>query len=269
MTTGGRVAGKRAIVVGAGQTPGETIGNGRATALLLAREGAEVLCVDRVLARAEDTAAGILAEGGIASATALDVTDPDAGDRLVDHVRSHWGGVDIVVNNVGIGMAGDGPAHVVTDDVLSHTFEVNFTGTWRVTRAVLPLMRAAGAGSIVNISSLASLAGATQLAYEVSKAAVNRLTVNVANSNAKHGIRCNAVLPGFIDTPMAVEGIASATGRSVDEVRAGRDARVPLRGRMGTAWDTAHAVLYLASDEAAFVTGVLLAVDGGMGVRVG
>lgn len=269
MTAGGRVAGKRAIVVGAGQTPGETLGNGRATALLLAREGAEVLCVDRVLTRAEETAGEIVAAGGIASAMSLDITGADAGDRLVERARTLWDGIDIVVNNVGIGMGGDGPAHIVSDEVLSHTFEVNFTGTWRIVRAVLPLMRAAGSGSIVNISSLASLAGATQLAYEVSKAAVNRLTLNVANSNAKHGIRCNAVLPGFIDTPMAVEGIASATGRSVEEVRAGRDARVPLRGRMGTAWDTAHAVLYLASDEAAFVTGVLLAVDGGMGVRVG
>lgn len=269
MTAGGRVAGKRAIVVGAGQTPGETLGNGRATALLLAREGAEVLCVDRVPARAEGTAAEIVADGGVATAMALDITAPDAGERLVEHAGSLWGGIDIVVNNVGIGLSGDGPAHIVSDEVLERTLEVNFTGTWRIVRAVLGPMRREGAGSIVNISSLASLAGATQLAYEVSKAAVNRLTVSVANTNAKHGVRCNAVLPGFIDTPMAVEGIAAATGRSTEDVRAGRDARVPLRGRMGTAWDTAHAVLYLASDDAGFVTGVLLAVDGGMGVRIG
>jgi len=269
MAERGRVAGKRAVVVGAGQTPGGTLGNGKAAALLLAREGAEVLCADRVLARAEDTAAEITAAGGRAHALGLDVVDSNAGTDLVARLEALWGGVDIVVNNVGIGMAGDGPAHVVDEEVLARTIEVNFTGTWRIVRAVLAPMRAARGGSIVNISSLASLAGATQLAYEVSKAAVNRLTLNAANSNAKYGIRCNAVLPGFIDTPMAVEGIAAATGRPVEEVRAGRDARVPLGGRMGTAWDTAHAVLYLASDEAAFVTGVLLAVDGGMGVRIG
>lgn len=269
MTEGGRVAGKRAIVVGAGQTPGDTLGNGRATALLLAREGAEVLCADRVLARAEDTAAEIVAAGGAATAMELDITASDAGERLVECALSAWDGIDIVVNNVGIGMAGDGPAHVVAEDILEQTIAVNFTGTWRIVRAVLDPMRAARTGSIVNVSSLASVAGATQLAYEVSKAAVNRLTLNVANANAKHGVRCNAVLPGFIDTPMAVEGIAAATGRPVEEVRAGRDARVPLRGRMGTAWDTAHAALWLASDDAGFVTGVLLPVDGGMGVRVG
>jgi NAD(P)-dependent dehydrogenase (short-subunit alcohol dehydrogenase family) len=130
-------------------------------------------------------------------------------------------------------------------------------------------MRNQRLGSIVNISSLAAEGGGIQLAYEVSKAAVNRLTTSTAQSQARYGVRCNAVQPGLMDTPMAVAGIAAASGRSEAEVRAERDARVPLGGKMGTAWDTAHAALFLASDEARFITGAILPVDGGMGVRIG
>jgi NAD(P)-dependent dehydrogenase (short-subunit alcohol dehydrogenase family) len=135
-------------------------------------------------------------------------------------------------------------------------------------RAALPALRESQ-GAIVNISSLAALAGATQLAYEVSKAGVNRLTTSVAPSNARHGVRCNAVLPGLMDTPMAVAGLAQAQGLSVEAVRQARNQRVPLLGRMGTGWDTANAALFLASEEARFITGVLLVVDGGMSVRMG
>jgi NAD(P)-dependent dehydrogenase (short-subunit alcohol dehydrogenase family) len=130
-------------------------------------------------------------------------------------------------------------------------------------------MREQGGGAIVNISSLAAVAGGNQVAYEVSKAAVNRLTTSVAQANARHGVRCNAIMPGYMDTPMAVAGIAEASGQSQQQVREVRDARVPLGGRMGTAWDTAYAALFLASDEAKFITGVLLPVDGGMSVRIG
>jgi NAD(P)-dependent dehydrogenase (short-subunit alcohol dehydrogenase family) len=130
-------------------------------------------------------------------------------------------------------------------------------------------MREQAGGSIINISSLASLSGGNQIAYEVSKAGMNRLTTSVANANARHGVRCNAVLPGLMDTPMAISGIAAAIGSTTSAVRETRNARVPLRGKMGTAWDTAHAALFLASDEANFITGVLLPVDGGMAARVG
>jgi len=146
---------------------------------------------------------------------------------------------------------------------------VNLKATWLMIRAAMPVMRAAVRGAIVNISSLASLAGGIQIAYEVSKAGVNRLTTSVATSNARYGVRCNAVLPGLMDTPVAVAGIAAARGQPVEAVRAARNERVPLRGRMGTAWDTANAALFLASDEADFITGVLLVVDGGMSVRIG
>jgi NAD(P)-dependent dehydrogenase (short-subunit alcohol dehydrogenase family) len=130
-------------------------------------------------------------------------------------------------------------------------------------------MREQGGGAIVNISSLAAVAGGIQLAYEVSKAGVNRLTTSVAQSNARYGVRCNAIMIGYMDTPMAVGGIANATGRPTSEVRAERDARVPLGGKMGGAWDTAFAALFLASDEAKFISGAILPVDGGMGIRIG
>ena len=264
-----RLQGKTAIVVGAGQTPGETIGNGRAMAVLFAREGAQVLCVDRVLGRAEETVAMIAAEGGEASAFQADVTDAGQAAAIIETGKARLGRIDILVNNVGIGgTAGgrDGPAQHADEPAFDKILEVNLKGQWLVSKAVIPVMREAGGGAIVNISSLASLLGGNQIAYEVSKAGVNRLTTSVAAANAKHRVRCNAILPGLMDTPMAVGGISRASGRDAAEVRAARNARVPM-GEMGTAWDTAYAALFLASDEAKFITGVLLVVDGGMHVR--
>lgn len=264
----GRLAGKAAVVVGAGQTPGETVGNGRAMALLFAREGARVLCVDRVGERAVETAAQIAAEGGEAHALQADVTRAADAANIVAEATARMGRLDILVNNVGIG-AGDAPVHKLEEAAFDRILSVNLKGMWLVTKAALGPMREQGGGAIVNISSLAAQAGGIQVAYEVSKAAVNRLTTSVAQSQARYGVRCNAVQPGLMDTPMAVAGIAGASGRTQAEVRAERDARVPLGGRMGTAWDTAHAALFLASDEAKFITGAILPVDGGMGVRIG
>lgn len=264
-----RVEGKIAVVVGAGQTPGETIGNGRALALLLAREGAVVLCVDRIAERAQETARLIEDEKGTASWLAADITVPADCARIVAEARSRHGRLDILINNVGIGGGGDAPAHRLEEEVFDRIMAVNLKGMWLTIKAAIPAMREQGGGTIVNISSLAALSGATQMAYEVSKAAVNRLTMSVAQSNARHGIRANAIMMGFMDTPMAVTGIAQATGRSTADVRAERDARVPLRGKMGTGWDTAYAALFLASDEAQFITGETLRVDGGMGSGLG
>jgi len=263
-----RLAGKTAVVVGAGQTPGSTIGNGRAMAILFAREGADVLCVDRDGARAQETAAMIAEAGGRAGALEANIVKTGATDAVVAAAKARFGRIDILVNNVGIG-GGDGPAHKVEEAAFDRILSVNLKGMWLTIKAAIPAMRAAGGGAIVNISSLASIAGGNQVAYEVSKAAVNRLTTSVAQANARHGIRCNAILPGLMDTPMAVAGIASANGQEEEEVRQARNARVPLGGKMGTAWDTAYAALYLASDEARFVTGVLLPVDGGMSSRIG
>lgn len=266
----GRMTGKAAVVVGAGQTPGANIGNGRAIAMLLAREEAEVLCVDRDEARAAETASMIVAEGGRAWAHRADVTSRDDCAALVEAARARWGRIDALVNNVGIGGGGDGPAHRADEAAWDRILAVNLKGMWMTIRHAVPVMREqASGGAIVNVSSLASLAGATMIAYEVSKAGVNRLTTSVASTNARHGIRCNAILPGFMDTPMAVDASARASGRPVEALRAERDAFVPLRGRMGTGWDTAYAALYLCSDESAFVTGALLKVDGGMSTRIG
>lgn len=264
----GRLENKSAVVVGAGQTPGETIGNGRAMALLFAREGAQVLCVDRLVERAEETAALINEEGGSAFAIGADIVKGAENARIVEEARSRFGRLDILVNNVGIG-GGDGPAHRLEEAAFDRILSVNLKGMWLTIKAALPVMRDQGGGSIVNISSLAARGGGIQLAYEVSKAGVNRLTTSVAQSNARYGVRCNAIMMGYMDTPMAVSGIAGASGRSTAEVRAERDARVPLGGKMGTGWDTAYAALFLASDESKFISGAILPVDGAMGVRIG
>ena len=264
----GRLEGKCAIVVGAGQTPGETVGNGHAASVLFAREGAKVLCVDRLEERARATADEIVGAGGEARAFTADISRAEDCAALVKAGAEAWGRLDILLNNAGIG-GGDAPAHLVEPKAWERILAVNLSGMLWTIKTALPVMRAQGSGAIVNISSLASIAGGNQIAYEVSKAGVNRLTTSVAQSNARHGIRCNAIAPGLMDTPMAVSGIAQASGRTTEEVRAERDRRVPLGGKMGTAWDTAYAALFLASDEARFITGVILPVDGGMGVRIG
>lgn len=264
----GRLENKTAVVVGAGQTPGETIGNGRAMALLFAREGAQVLCVDRLAERAEETAAMIVEEGGVAAAIGADIVKAADNARIVEEAKARYGRLDVLVNNVGIG-GGDGPAHRLEETAFDRILSVNLKGMWLTIKAALPAMRDQGGGSIVNISSLAARGGGVQLAYEVSKAGVNRLTTSVAQSNARYGVRCNAIMMGYMDTPMAVTGIAQASGRPTAEVRAERDARVPLGGKMGTGWDTAYAALFLASDESKFISGAILPVDGAMGVRIG
>lgn len=269
MSVGGRLKDKVALICGAGQTPGETIGNGRAMAMLFARAGARVIAVDRDLERAEETVAMIGAEGGRASAVRCDVTDSFDCVGLVQQALGAEGQIDILVNNVGIGGGGDGPAHLASEEAVERILDVNLKAAWRMIRHVLPHMRERGQGNIINISSLASFGGSNMVAYEMSKAAMNRLTTSVAIGNAKYGIRCNAIAPGLMDTPMAVSGGAAARGLDTATVRAERNRTVPLGGAMGTGWDTAHAALFLASDEARFITGAILPVDGGAGVRVG
>lgn len=264
----GRLKGKVAIVTGAGQTPGQTVGNGKAMALLFARAGASVVCVDRNLERAEATVEAIREEGGDALAFEADVSKAEDAGKISRIALETFGRIDVLANNVGIGGGGDGPAKHLTEEAFDRILNVNFKAAWLVTKACLPIMEMQGAGAIVNISSLASIAGGQMLAYETSKAAMNRMTQSVALSSAKKGVRCNAILPGLMDTPMAIVGISERRGISQDELRAERAARVPM-GHMGTGWDTAHAALFLVSDEAKFITGVCLLVDGGQGARVG
>jgi NAD(P)-dependent dehydrogenase (short-subunit alcohol dehydrogenase family) len=261
---GERLAGKVAVVVGGGQTPGPTIGNGRATALLFAREGAQVLVVDRDTERAQATAEEI---GGEARAHPADVTADDGPASVLAAAKNAFGRIDVLHNNVGIG-AGDGPPHHLTDEAYDRILDVNLRAMWRMCREAVPELRATQ-GCIVNVSSLAAIAAAGNLtAYKISKAGVNALTQNLALTNAKHGVRANAILPGFIDTPMGVDSAAEAMGIDREDYAKARADHVPLR-RQGTGWDVAHAALYLASDEAAFVTGITLLVDGGQSTLVG
>lgn len=268
-----RLDGQVAIVMGAGQSPGTgpddtSIGNGRATALLFAREGASVLAVDRDLDSAGETVELIEAAGGTAVACAADVTDEAAVEAVPAACREAFGLPTILHNNVGIG-DGDGGVTGLDREVWDRIFDVNVTGMFLTCKHVIPAMREAGGGAIINISSIAATAAAPLAAYKSSKAAVNALTHHLATANFKHGIRVNAIMPGLMDTPMAIGGHSTARGIDPDELRASRDRNVPLGRRQGTAWDTAYAALYLASEEARFVTGVILPVDGGQSARIG
>jgi len=260
-----RLPDKVAIVVGAGQTPGETIGNGRATAITFAREGAKVVLVDRRIDSAKETETLI---DGTAMSIEADVTKPDDVAALVKATVDVYGRIDILHNNVGIG-AGDGNIANVSDEAWQRIIDVNLTAMFHTCKAVLPVMRDQGAGVITNISSVASICSVPLLAYKVSKAGVNALTQQLAMANAKYGVRVNAILPGLMDTPMAVDAMARATGTDRADYAAFRDAQVPLLGKQGTAWDVANAALFLASDEAKFITGVLLPVDGGQSAKIG
>jgi len=264
----GRLADKVTIVVGGGQTPGETIGNGRATAVLFAREGAKVLVVDRSLAAAQETAAQIESEGGVAVAHEADATSESACIALIARGVELYGRIDVLHNNVGIGGGDSGPAHL-DEDAWDRILQVNLKSVILPCKHVLPVMRRQRSGAIVNVSSIAAVCATPIVAYKVSKAGINAYTQSLAVGNAKHGIRANVIMPGLMNTPMAIEGISQALGIAREDLIRQRDAQVPLRGKMGTAWDVAYAALFLASDEARFITGVLLPVDGGQSARVG
>ena len=263
-----RLKDKVAIVVGAGQTPGDSIGNGRAAALLFAREGARVVAVDANLASARETQALIEAEGGVCVSCQADVTSADDCARFVRSALDAFGRIDVLHNNVGIGAADDEMLRI-SEASWDRVMNVNLKGMFLSTRSVLPAMRAQRSGAIVNISSIAAVCSTGIIAYKTSKAGVNALTQQTAMSNAKYGIRANAVLAGTVNTPMAIEGIASARKIPKEELISQRDALIPLGGKMGTAWDVAHAALFLASDDARFITAAVLPVDGGQSARIG
>ena len=264
-----RLQGKVGIIVGAGQTPGDTIGNGRAAATLFAREGAKVLLVDRDPERAQETAAQITREGGESRCFAGDWTRAEDCAGFVKACVETWGRIDFLHNNVGTG-AGDGPPAEVGEEPFDRIMRINLKGCLLSCQAVLPVMREQAAGSIVNISSLAAVAYAPGLtAYKLSKIGMNMLGQQLALTHAKYGIRVNTIMPGLMDTPMAIEGQSKARNIPAAELRAERDKRVPLKGKMGTAWDVARAALFLHSDESSFITGVALPVDGGQSARIG
>ena len=263
-----RLKDKVAIVVGAGQTPGETIGNGRATAILFAREGAKVVLVDCDYESAIETQQLIEAESGQCFAIRADVTCDADCRAFVQAAIETYGRVDVLHNNVGIG-GGDDEILSLTEATWDKIMSVNLKGMFLSSRSVLPVMREQHSGSIINISSIASICSTSIVAYKTSKAGVNALTHQIALENARYNVRANAILPGLMNTPMAIEGISKARGIPKQELIRQRDKSVPLGGKMGTAWDVAYAALFLASDEAKFITGVMLPVDGGQSARIG
>jgi NAD(P)-dependent dehydrogenase (short-subunit alcohol dehydrogenase family) len=266
-----RLAGKIAIVIGAGQSPGEGIGNGRATVLRFVQEGAKVLAVDRDLSSAEATAALALKEGGECTAFAADVTREATLAAAMQEAVRRWGRIDILHNNVGVSIAGgDKPLLELSEEAFDRVSAINLRGTIMACKHAIPIMRKQRAGAIVNISSVAAYENTYPLvAYKVTKAAMVEFTKQMALQNAEYGIRANAILPGLMNTPMAVDTRARTSNRSRAEVAAERDAKVPLRGQQGTGWDVANAALFLASDEANFITGVALPVDGGALIKIG
>lgn len=263
-----RLKDKVAIIVGGGQKPGETIGNGRATSILFAREGANILVVDRDLASAQETASMITDEGGTAVAAQADITEEADCARFTERCMAEFGQIDILQNNVGIG-TGDKGATSLDEETWHKIMDTNLTGMFLSCKHVLPHMRKRESGCITNISSGAAVMSVGLVGYKVSKAGVNALTHTIAMGNAKYGIRANAIMPGLLDTPMAIESHAEARGIDRGKLRAERDRMVPLKRKMGTAWDTAYASLFLASDEASFITGITMPVDGGQSARIG
>ena len=262
-----RLQDKVAVVVGAGQTPGDTIGNGRATAILFAREGARVLCVDRDLARRGKPCRPIRERRRQANAFEADITREADCQRLAQAALAAYGRIDVLHNNVGIGGGDAGPTHV-TEDVLHRIFDVNLKGLFSLQARAADHARAAlrldhqhlvgGGGLLRRHRRLQGLEGRGQRAHPL-----------IALGNARYGIRANAIMPGLMNTPMAIEGISAGARRVQGGSHRERDARVPLGGKMGTAWDVAYAALFLASDEARFITGVVLPVDGGQSARIG
>ena len=265
----GRVAGKAVLVTGAGSI-GPGWGNGKAAAVLYAREGARVLCVDNRLAAAEETRGIIADEGGTAIADRADVTAEADIAAMVASCIDAFGRIDILHNNVG----GSGPGAALMDvelDDWNDTLARNVTGAFLAMKAAIPHMEAQGGGAIVNISSIAGLThiGVPSTAYSAAKGALNQLTKNIAIQYAAKNIRANCVAPGLMNTPFILrekDGVPNHIRKGYatpEEYHAARAVTVPMR-RMGDAWDVAKAALFLASDDAAYITGQCLVVDGGM-----
>ena len=260
-----RLKGKIAIVFGAGSS-GPGWGNGKATAVLFAREGASVFAVDRNPAAAEETAAIIAGEGGTAVAHTADVSDHAAVRAMVQGCLERFGRIDILHNNVGINLPGG--AAEASEESWRRVIDVNLTSVFLTCKAVLPIMEAQGAGAIVNISSLAAIrwTGYPYASYYASKAAVNQFTQALAVEYAAKGIRANVIMPGLMDTPHVQKAIAGYHGDAA-EMAAKRAAMVPMK-RQGDGWDVAWAAVFLASDQAKFITGVCLPVDGGHSITL-
>ena len=262
----GRVQDKVALVTGAGSI-GPGWGNGKASAVLMAREGAKVFAVDLNPEAAEETRKIIEDEGGECEAHVADVTKADAVTAMVGACTVRFGRIDILHNNVG-GSAPGGPVEM-DEEVWDRQMNHNLKHVYLTCKQVLPIMEAQGNGAIVNMSSVAALSftGAHHIAYDATKAAIIRFSQAVAMQYAAKGIRCNTVIPGQMHTPLVEARLAGdRAGGDAERLIQERNARCPM-GHMGDGWDVAYAVLYLASDEAKYVTGTQILVDGGLTLK--
>jgi len=258
-----RLKDKVAIVIGAGSC-GPGWGNGKAISVLFAREGARVLAVDIRAEAAEETAEIIKTEGGDAITFGADVSQSGDVEALVQHCLKEYGRIDVLLNNVGI-LAVGGPEEL-DEAVWDRHMQVNVKGAFLSCKYVLPIMVKQGKGVVINVSSIASIryTGYPSAVYNASKGALNQLTQNIAIQYAAKGIRVDCILPGLMDTPMIREPLKNAYGPGgIDAMVRRRDEQVPM-GHMGDAWDVAYAALFLASDEARYITGAQLVVDGGL-----
>lgn len=268
----GRLQGKVAIVTGAGSIL-QGWGNGKAAAVLYAREGANVVLVDNRAEALQETAAIIRQEGGSCESVVCDVSSSEQVRAMVERSCKAFGGsIDVLHNNVGIAVMGD--AVSLSEDDWDRVQAVNLKSMFLTCKYVIPIMVRQNAGAIVNVSSIAgirSLPGGDYLSYYTTKGAVLPFTRTIAVQYARQGIRANAVLPGLMDTPMVEalgKGYADAlTGGDREKMRRYRAEVIPM-GRMGDAWDVAQAALFLASDDAKYITGAELVVDGGLTCKV-
>ena len=254
------------IVVGAGQTPGETIGNGRAAAITYAREGAKLLLVDHIEERGTETQSMIAEEGFEAVTMVADVTTEVGCRSINEQAKERFGRIDVLHYNVGKSV-GDNEVTELALDNWADIMTLNLTGYYLTCKHALPTMRAQQSGVIIGISSMAAHGAHMNMTYGVSKSGMNSLTKSMAIHNARYGIRVNSIMPGLMDTPMAIERRAGEQNRSRDEIRAERARQVPLLRQQGTGWDVANAALFLASDDAKYITGICLPVDGGLSAR--
>jgi len=248
-----RLEGKVAIVTGAG-TSGPGVGNGRAAATLFAREGARVLLSDLAEDRAKETLELIEAEGGIASTIQADVTNAEDCERMVAACIERYGRLDILDNNVGISHRGT--VVEIAEEAWDRVMAINVKSIVLASKFAIPRMIESGGGSIINISSIAGLRAHSSTPYTASKAAVIGLTISMAADHGPDGIRTNCIAPGLVYTPMVAP-------RMDDDLRQIRSNAAPLRTE-GTAWDIGNAALFLASDEARWINGVILPVDAGL-----
>ena len=259
-----RLADRVAVVFGAGSV-GPGWGNGKASAVAYARAGATVVCIDVNPSASDETAALIAADHGSSLSLACDITSLDAVTKTVDTILARFGHIDILHNNVGHATRGGPPD--LSEEEWRREMDLNITGMFFTCKQVIPSMLERGKGVITNISSVAAIryTGYPYSVYYASKGAVNQFTVGLALQYAKQGLRANAIMPGLMDTPMIYQQISTAYGSTEDMVKA-RHNSAPM-GRMGTGWDIANAAVFLASDEASYITGVCLPVDGGLTMR--